>query len=174
MEHIKARFAAARKNEEGFTLIELAVVILIIGILLALALPAFLGVQKTAKYKTAQAALHTTAVNAAAQYTDAQSYATVNAASLALAEPTKTYSDAVLGSGAAWSANANSIVEFGAGNQFAAVAFAQDRCYLTVDDKESNPSVSGNYYIAVSSATLCQLPGALTTAGLSAYTPVVG
>ena len=43
-----------RENEEGFTLIELMVVVLIIAILIAIAIPTFLGAQDRARDRAAQ------------------------------------------------------------------------------------------------------------------------
>lgn len=44
-----------RKKDEGFTLIELMVVVLIIGILIAIAIPVFNAAQDSAKEKTCKA-----------------------------------------------------------------------------------------------------------------------
>ena len=53
------RVLNTRPGQEGFSLIELVVVIAILGILIAIALPNFLGVQKDAKINQAKNALAT-------------------------------------------------------------------------------------------------------------------
>ncbi|HLX87956.1 MAG TPA: prepilin-type N-terminal cleavage/methylation domain-containing protein [Acidimicrobiales bacterium] len=61
-------------SEGGFTLIELMVVLLIIAILLAIAIPTFLGVTGSAKDRSAQSTATNAETNAVAYYQNAQTY----------------------------------------------------------------------------------------------------
>jgi type IV pilus assembly protein PilA len=68
------------QDEKGFTLIELLVVILIIGILAAIALPAFLNQRGKAQDTEAKTAVRTAQTAMETFYTDEQDYAADEAA----------------------------------------------------------------------------------------------
>src|SRR5680860_318774 len=86
------------KDDEGFTLIELMVVVLIIAILIAIAIPTFLGAQDRARDRGAQSNLRnaitaakTIAVDNSGLFLSAPSVA-ITAGAMYAAEPALTFS----------------------------------------------------------------------------------
>jgi type IV pilus assembly protein PilA len=82
-----------RENEEGFTLIELMVVVLIIAILIAIAIPTFLGARTKANDRAAQSSLRNALTAAKSVFTDQNSYLPADAAALTADEPSLVFND---------------------------------------------------------------------------------
>ena len=74
MHTLKDMVARRREDEQGFTLIELMVVVLIIAILIAIAIPTFLGARQRAQDRAAQSDLRNGLTAEKTVYTDSQAY----------------------------------------------------------------------------------------------------
>jgi type IV pilus assembly protein PilA len=98
--NIIAKLRARRdgNGEDGFTLIELMVVVLIIAILIAIAIPTFLGAQNKAKDRAAQSSLRNSLTSAKTLYTDSSDYTTATPAALQAVEPSLTFCVAAVAS----------------------------------------------------------------------------
>src|SRR5579859_6132902 len=90
---LASTLAARRRNhpDDGFTLIELMVVVLIIAILIAIAIPTFLGARSRAQDRAAQSSLRNALTAAKTIYTDQSSYGQATSTDLPAIEPSLTY-----------------------------------------------------------------------------------
>jgi type IV pilus assembly protein PilA len=79
------------EKEGGFTLIELMVVLLIIAILLAIAIPTFLGARTRAQNRAAESNLRNALTAAKTLYTDTSDYSGVTTTSMQSTEPSLTF-----------------------------------------------------------------------------------
>ena len=79
-----------REDDEGFTLIELMVVVLIIAILIAIAIPTFLGARQRAQDRAAQSNVRNAFTAEKTFFTDGQAYTEV-VANMTAIEPSLTY-----------------------------------------------------------------------------------
>ncbi|HYT25572.1 MAG TPA: prepilin-type N-terminal cleavage/methylation domain-containing protein [Actinomycetota bacterium] len=126
-----ARGRRPRGRDEGFTLIELMVVVLIIAILIAIAIPTFLGARQRAQDRAAQSSLRNALTAAKAIYADQQDYTKADVATLTAEEKNLTFQ-------AAASTGANEI-SLGAGVSttqvfYAAAQSASGTCFYVKDD----------------------------------------
>ena len=133
------------RSEGGFTLIELMVVLLILAILLAIAIPTFLGVTKSANDRAAQSNLNTALLNGKAQYQkNSQVYPTTTnlVAALSSAEPSLQFVDGSAGP----SADQNHIAVFATADNAALVMSAYSvqtkNCWVVVDTPTSTTAVA--------------------------------
>lgn len=162
------------RKDEGFTLIELMVVILIIAILMAIAIPTFLGARSRAQNRAAESNLRNALTAAKTGYTDSQSYYSSTAA-LASIEPSLSWVTALVA--ASKGANQVAVTTLDSGNVVCLMAQAASGNYYAIEDVAQPDGVfaaSGTFYGSdTSAATVCPAGNAVS-AGVVSYTTATG
>jgi type IV pilus assembly protein PilA len=129
--------------EAGFTLIELMVVLLIMAILLAIAIPTFLGVKTGAQDRAVQSNLTNGLTSAKAAYANGGTYAVTAAAevtALQSAEPNISFETAVATSGS----NNLSVATSTDGQELLLVGMSQSNtCWAAADNEGTTAAIGG-------------------------------
>ena len=146
-------------DEDGFTLIELMVVVLIIAILLAIAIPTFLGARSRANDRAAQSSLRNALTTAKTIFTDSQDYTKADVATLGSNEPSLTFQ-----AGPSTDFKIVSVDSSNTGTWGAAAMSKSNTCFWI---KDASGAGGGTTYGKTAVAADCTGTKALTAAGAS-------
>ena len=137
-----------RENEEGFTLIELMVVVLIIAILLAIAIPTFLGARNRANDRAAQSSLRNALTAAKVLFTDSQDYTSATVSALKAEEPSLN----IVGPAVASTSAKMVSVDGATSTTFYAAAFSKAGTCFYIKDNSATGGQGTTYGKAASTA----------------------
>jgi type IV pilus assembly protein PilA len=144
-------------DEQGFTLIELMVVVLIIAILIAIAIPTFLGARERSQNRAAQSSLRNGLTAAKTKFTDDNAYTNATDANLGAIEPSLTFVP-----GATASTKSKEVSVTATANVWKAAVLADTgKCFSIYDDSSSGGG--GTKFGEVPSGTACSGASVTTT-----------
>ena len=136
------------REDEGFTLIELMVVVLIIAILIAIAIPTFLGARARAQDRAAQSNLRNALTAEKTFYTDKQAYSATST-DLSAIEPSLSY----VASSPASTGNQVGVTVTSAGDAVCLTAKSASGKTFGVKDVASGTTAGTYYYTAAPSCS---------------------
>ena len=154
LKHLKER----RQSEEGFTLIELMVVVLIMGILMAIAIPTFLATQGSAHDAAAKSNATNALTNEKAYYGDNQVFSTAGSS---------------LDSSLPWGTGANTVQVYTDSTNTSLLVAAESKsgnCYYIADTETGSAAYMGYAITNNAASTGC----ALVTAPVLSAAPTSG
>ena len=154
---VAPRRLAQKDQEQGFTLIELMVVVLIIAILIAIAIPTFLGARNRANDRAAQSSLRLALTAAKTSFTDTGDYSKADQPTLSLIEPSVTF---VAGGASTGFKSVSIVAAPGGATWWAEVLSKSGKCYGIEDN--TTPGSGGTTYAGTTTAlaAACTAPAA--------------
>jgi type IV pilus assembly protein PilA len=166
-----------RDDEQGFTLIELMVVLMIFGILIVMGLPTYIGVKGRFQDRSAQSDLRNSVLAARIMFTDQANFTTANESSTGLVTIVNnqcyvaggTQSVSTGAPACVSGAGSGSISVASSASQFSAARMSNStECFLIVD------SLTGTRYGSTATAANCTATWAGTPGNVTATTPTAG
>ncbi len=159
-----------RDDEQGFTLIELMVVVLIIAILLAIAIPTFLGARNSANSRAAQSSLRNALTAEQTYWTNNQTFGdSASTPSITTIEPNLNWVTTALSSTNSPNDISVTLLDSNGAtpavySQVALQSFGKDgSCYTVIQNNDSNITpTGGNTGYSVQKGS-CPTPAALAS-----------
>lgn len=168
--HPKSHVASTGNDDGGFTLIELMVVVLVIAILLAVAIPTFLGARVRSQDRSAQSNLRNSLTAAKVLFVDHGTYDGAESTNLSAIEPGLTFHTSGTPSD---DDDEISVQVSGTRDAIWAAAAESDSgtCWLIKDDSATSGAPRGTLYGKTTASCVATAATALNSATARTFPP---